>query len=62
MNTKFSSRDRSGASTLSTSGVSELGKTLAGQLLPTIEGTESASGHDASTAGLVEAIGYFRRY
>ena len=40
----------------------ELGKTLAGQLLPSIEGAESASGHDASTAGLVEAIGYFRRY
>lgn len=40
----------------------ELGKTLAGQLLPTIEGTESPEAHDASTAGLVEAIGYFRRY
>jgi glucose-6-phosphate isomerase len=40
----------------------ELGKTLAGDLLPVVEGKEPATGHDASTAGLIEAIGYFRRY
>jgi len=40
----------------------ELGKTLASDLLPVVEGEEPATGHDASTAGLIEAIGYFRRY
>jgi glucose-6-phosphate isomerase len=40
----------------------ELGKTLAGELLPVVEGKQPATGHDASTAGLIEAIGFFRRY
>lgn len=40
----------------------ELGKTLAGQLLPVIEGKKSATGHDGSTAGLIEAIGYLRQH
>jgi len=40
----------------------ELGKTLAGELLPIVEGKATAEGHDSSTAGLIDAIGYFRRY
>ena len=40
----------------------ELGKTLAGELLPIVEGKSPATGHDSSTAGLIEAIGYFRRF
>ncbi|WP_105417420.1 glucose-6-phosphate isomerase [Neorhizobium sp. T25_27] len=34
----------------------ELGKELATGLLPVVEGKESASGHDASTQGLVKAL------
>ncbi|MGF6253925.1 glucose-6-phosphate isomerase [Ensifer sp. LBL] len=34
----------------------ELGKELATGLLPVVEGKESASGHDSSTAGLVAAL------
>ncbi|OAP41188.1 glucose-6-phosphate isomerase [Sinorhizobium glycinis] len=34
----------------------ELGKELATGLLPVVEGTESAEGHDSSTAGLVTAL------
>lgn len=34
----------------------ELGKELATGLLPVVEGTESAAGHDSSTAGLVAAL------
>jgi glucose-6-phosphate isomerase len=40
----------------------ELGKTLATEILPIVEGKADASGHDSSTAGLIEAIGYFRRF
>ena len=40
----------------------ELGKTLANELLPIVEGKADASGHDSSTAGLIEAVGYFRRF
>ena len=40
----------------------ELGKTLANELLPIVEGKTPSAGHDASTAGLIEAIGYFRRF
>ncbi len=38
----------------------ELGKTLAKELLPMIEGTESTKDRDASTAGLIAAIKMFR--
>lgn len=38
----------------------ELGKQLASQLLPMVEGTTSAAGRDASTAGLIEAIAKLR--
>jgi glucose-6-phosphate isomerase len=40
----------------------ELGKTLASELLPIVEGKAPATGRDSSTAGLIEAIGYFRRF
>jgi glucose-6-phosphate isomerase len=40
----------------------ELGKSLANALLPAVEGKGPPDGHDSSTAGLIEAIGYFRRY
>jgi glucose-6-phosphate isomerase len=40
----------------------ELGKTLATELLPMVEGKESAGRKDPSTAGLLDAIAYFRRY
>jgi glucose-6-phosphate isomerase len=40
----------------------ELGKSLANELLPIVEGKASASERDSSTAGLIEAIGYFRRF
>jgi glucose-6-phosphate isomerase len=40
----------------------ELGKSLAAELLPVVEGKEPATGHDASTAGLIDAVGFFRRY
>jgi glucose-6-phosphate isomerase len=40
----------------------ELGKSLANALLPAVEGKGPLDGHDSSTAGLIEAIGYFRRY
>jgi glucose-6-phosphate isomerase len=40
----------------------ELGKTLANELLPIVEGKAPSNGRDSSTAGLIEAIGYFRRF
>jgi glucose-6-phosphate isomerase len=40
----------------------ELGKTLATEILPIVEGKTDASSRDSSTAGLIEAIGYFRRF
>jgi glucose-6-phosphate isomerase len=40
----------------------ELGKTLATELLPMVEGKESAGRKDPSTTGLLDAIAYFRRY
>ncbi len=40
----------------------ELGKTLASELLPIVQGKADASSRDASTAGLIETIGYFRRF
>ena len=40
----------------------ELGKTLANELLPIVEGKTPSAGRDSSTAGLIEAIGYFRRF
>jgi len=40
----------------------ELGKTLATELLPIVSGTAPASGKDSSTAGLVEAIGFLRKF
>jgi glucose-6-phosphate isomerase len=40
----------------------ELGKALATGLLPMVEGKETPENKDSSTAGLLGAIGYFRRY
>jgi glucose-6-phosphate isomerase len=40
----------------------ELGKTLATELLPIVSGKAPASGKDSSTAGLVEAIGFLRKF
>jgi glucose-6-phosphate isomerase len=40
----------------------ELGKTLANQILPIVEGREPAGDRDSSTAGLVEAIRMARRF
>ena len=40
----------------------ELGKTLASEILPIVEGKADATGRDSSTAGLIEAISYFRRF
>jgi glucose-6-phosphate isomerase len=39
----------------------ELGKTLAMELLPMVEGKASPEGRDSSTAGLIAAVGRFRR-
>jgi glucose-6-phosphate isomerase len=38
----------------------ELGKELATQLLPVVEGKQDAAGRDASTAGLVAHIQHLR--
>jgi glucose-6-phosphate isomerase len=40
----------------------ELGKTLATELLPILQGKAPATGKDSSTAGLVEAIGLLRKF
>jgi glucose-6-phosphate isomerase len=40
----------------------ELGKTLAGELLPVIEGKASLEGLNSSTLSLIEAIGYYRKF
>lgn len=40
----------------------EFGKTLAGELLPLIEGREPLAGHDSSTLSLIEAVNYFRQF
>jgi glucose-6-phosphate isomerase len=38
----------------------ELGKTLAKQLLPMVEGKAPATGRDSSTAGLIDSIRMLR--
>ncbi len=40
----------------------ELGKTLAKELLPMVEGKETATGRDSSTAGLIDAIRLLRNF
>jgi glucose-6-phosphate isomerase len=39
----------------------ELGKVLAKELLPMVEGRQAPLGRDSSTAGLIEAIRILRR-